>query len=145
MTSRIALISCVKSKRSSASPAGELYTSPLFRGLKALAQESCERWYILSAMHGVLAPAQVVAPYELTLNTMRKRERLEWASRVQSQLVELLPAGASVTLLAGARYREGVEPFLRNHGFHVTVPLLGLSLGQQLSWLKRHRERDRVG
>lgn len=134
--SRVALVSCVKSKRGAASPAGELYTSQLFRGLKAYAIAHADAWYILSAEHGVLRPDDLIAPYETTLNTMPKRDRVAWAGRVQLQL-EILPSGTEVILLAGSRYREGIEPFLRQRGFAVSIPMEGLGVGQQLRWLNR--------
>ena len=136
MAQRIAIVSCVKQKRTSAAPARELYVSELFRGLRRYAEACADAWYILSAEHGLLHPDQVVAPYERTLNTMRKPERLVWASRVQRQLLEVLPASAEVILLAGARYRENLEPFLRSMGYEVSVPLAGLALGKQLQYLK---------
>ena len=136
MSQRIALVSCVKQKRSSAAPARDLYISELFRGLRWYAEARAGAWYILSAEHGLLHPDQVVAPYERTLNTMRKPERLAWASRVQRRLLEVLPASAEVILLGGARYRENLEPFLRSMGYEVSVPLAGLALGKQLQYLK---------
>jgi hypothetical protein len=80
---------------------------------------------------------QVVQPYERTLNKMPKRERLAWAERVQQKLLEVLPVGAEVILLAGMRYREEIEPFLRNRGFSVSVPFEGLTIGKQLQRLKQ--------
>ncbi len=50
----VALVSCVKSKRAVASPARELYVSPLFKGMRAYAETRADAWYILSAEHGVL-------------------------------------------------------------------------------------------
>ena len=61
---------------------------------------------------GLLDPDQVIAPYDCTLNNMSAQERREWATRVQQQLRECLPPGAEVIILAGTRYREGIEPFL---------------------------------
>jgi cytoplasmic iron level regulating protein YaaA (DUF328/UPF0246 family) len=140
VVARVALVSCVKQKRQSASPAQDLYLSQLFRGLRRYAETHADTWYILSAEHGVLRPDEVVAPYELTLNTMPKAERLAWADRVQRQLLELLPADAQIILLAGLRYREQIEPFLRKRGFSVTVPLEGLKIGEQLQRLKQAAE-----
>ena len=137
MGTRIALVSCVKSKRAAASPARELYSSQLFRGLRAYAEAHADAWYILSAEYGVLRPDDVIAPYEKTLTTMPKRDRVVWAGRVQPQLLEILPSGAEVILLAGARYREGIELFLRQHGFSVSTPMEGLGIGKQLQWLNR--------
>jgi hypothetical protein len=68
MSTRVALVSCVKSKRSAPTPACDLYTSPLFRHLRGYAEANADTWYILSAGHGLLRPDQVVAPYERTLN-----------------------------------------------------------------------------
>jgi hypothetical protein len=138
---RVALVSCVKSKRTSASPACELYTSALFRGLRRYAEANAEAWYILSAEHGLLSPSDVVAPYEKSLLRMPRPERDEWARRVRQQLLTVLPAHADVLLLAGARYREGIEQFLKDQGCRVTVPMAGLGIGKQLKWLK---ERDVV-
>lgn len=134
---RVALVSCVKSKQSRAAQAGELYTSHLFRGLRTYALSHADRWFILSAEHGVLAPDAIVAPYERTLNRMRSGERREWAEKVQVQLLKVLPAEADVLILAGLRYREQIVPFLRVNGFRVSIPLEGLSIGKQLQWLKR--------
>jgi Family of unknown function (DUF6884) len=59
------------------------------------------------------------------------------AKRVQQQLMEILPAGAEVILLAEMRFREEIEEFLRDRGFYVSVPLEGLKMGEQLQRLKR--------
>jgi len=96
--SRISISTC-KQKRESAAPAGDLYVSPLFRGLPRYAETHADRWYILSAEHGVLDPGKVVHPYERTLNSMPKGERIEWAARVKGQLIGLLPTGAKVIFL----------------------------------------------
>jgi hypothetical protein len=70
---------------------------------------------------------------------MTKPERLAWAERVQHQLLELLPPGAEIIVLAGVRYREGIVSFLRRHGFKVEVPMNKLAFGQQLRWLNEQQ------
>jgi len=137
---RVALVSCVKAKLSIPAPAGDLYTSQLFRALRQYATTRADRWFILSAEHGLLRPEEVVAPYERTLNRMSSPERLDWADRVQRQLLAILPRDTEVLILAGARYREHIDPFLRENGFVVTAPLKGLAIGRQLQWLKRTAE-----
>lgn len=136
VTIRVALVSCVKSKQARAAPACDLYTSQLFRYLRGYAKANADCWYILSAEHGLLRPEQVIAPYERTLNKMGKVERLAWAERVQRQLLDVLPSGAEVIVLAGERYRSDLVPFLTAHGYNVSVPLEGLPLGRQLQRLK---------
>lgn len=141
MANRVAFVSCVKSKRESESPARDLYTSPLFAGMRRYAEQHVDVWFILSAEHGLLAPDEVVAPYEKTLYKMMKAERLDWAERVQQQIIKVLPPGTKVIVLAGKRYREGLVPFLASKGYSVEVPMEGLSIGSQLSWLNGHTHK----
>lgn len=138
---RIALVSCVKSKQPTPAPARDLYTSTLFRGLRAYAEHVADRWYILSAEHGLVRPDQVLEPYEKTLNHMRRADRDRWAARVREQLVDVLPAGADVIVLAGQRYREGLVPFLEERGHTVSIPLEGLPFGKQLRFLQEQNGR----
>jgi hypothetical protein len=133
---RVALVACVKSKQPSPAPAKDLYTSTLFRGMRAFAEANADAWYILSAEHGLLDPDQVTAPYERTLNKMGKAARQEWAARVQRQLAAVLPARAEVIILAGERYREGLVPLLESRGYGVSIPLQGLPFGRQLQRLR---------
>ena len=110
--------------------------------MRTYAKMNAEEWLILSAKHGVLKPDEVVHPYERTLNRLPKLERLAWADKVQRRLLKLLPAGALITVLAGVRYRENLVPFLRNHGFPVSVPMEGLKFGFQLRWLKKQNRNE---
>lgn len=116
--------------------AKDLYISPFFKKMRRYAEQNSDGWFILSAKHGVLQPEQVIPFYECTLNEMPKQARVDWAKLVQHQLLELLPAGAVVVVLAGDRYREGIVPFLKSHGFTVEVPMDGMKFGPQQRWLK---------
>ena len=104
--------------------------------MRRYAEKNADTWFVLSAQHGLVHPTQVLEPYERTLNRLGKAERLQWATRVQRQLLEMLLPGAEVVILAGVRYRESLVPFLRDRGFSVTIPLEGLSFGRQLQRLK---------
>jgi cytoplasmic iron level regulating protein YaaA (DUF328/UPF0246 family) len=132
---RIALVSCVKSKQNRPAPAKDLYTSPLFKSLRRYAEANADRWFILSAEHGLVDPDKVLAPYEKTLNRARKDQRAVWGRRVQERLDEVLPSGAEVIILAGARYREHLVPFLKSRGHKVSIPLEGMPFGKQLQYL----------
>jgi diadenosine tetraphosphate (Ap4A) HIT family hydrolase len=136
MTHRVALVSCVKSKRPDPAPARDLYTSALFDGFRTYAEANADSWYILSAEHGLLHPDEVVTPYERTLNRMSRPERDRWAEKVRHQLASVVPPEAEVVVLAGQQYREGIVPFLEARGHDVSIPLEGLSFGRQLSRLK---------
>jgi cytoplasmic iron level regulating protein YaaA (DUF328/UPF0246 family) len=104
--------------------------------MRSYAQRNSEKWFILSAEHGVLMPNEIISPYERTLNKMSKVERLEWTKKVQRRLLELMPSDASIVILAGERYRKGIVSFLLERGFPVEVPMEGLKFGLQLRWLK---------
>lgn len=138
MKKRIVLVSCVKTKRNSAVAAKDMYISQLFVGMRRYAEQNSDAWFILSAEHGVLQPDQVISPYERTLKTMPKLDRMAWNERVQNQLNELLTTSAVVVMLAGVRYREGVVPFLERHGIKTEIPMEGKKFGQQLRWLKEN-------
>lgn len=140
---RVVLVSCVGQKMDVSAPACDLYTSALFAGMRSYAEKHANRWFILSAMHGVLSPSEVIEPYEQTLNTMGVKDRRQWASAVCKELLTVLHFGESITVLAGERYREGVVPFLVERGFPVEIPMKGLRIGEQLRWLKERNYDER--
>lgn len=86
----IALVSCTKTKRKVRSPAGSLYTSPLFRKSLLYALSRTDRTYILSAKHGVLSLSDVIDPYELSIKDLTAKEKIQWAEIVDRRLSELI-------------------------------------------------------
>ena len=131
----VALVSCVKLKQAIPAPAGELYTSPLFRGMRQFALRNADRWFVLSAKYGLLDPEQVIAPYEQTLKTARANQRELWAKNVMQAFGERIVAPARVLVLAGVDYRAYLVPMLERADFPVEVPMAALRMGHQLSWL----------
>lgn len=143
----IGLISCVGKKRARTAEAKDLYDSPLFAKSREFVEQRCDCWFILSAKYGLVEPAEVIEPYEETLNTKSRTERDEWACRVWAALRQRLRPDDHVTILAGERYRESLVPHMTKYGCGVNVPMQGLGIGRQLQWLSRqlehpHRERD---
>ena len=132
------LVSCVGQKRPVPAPAKELYTSPWFRKARSYVEAAGQPWFILSAKHGLVHPEDIIAPYEQTLNTMRVSDRRRWAQAVSSELGPYLKDVESVVFLAGQRYRQFLELGLLQRGLAVSVPMEGLKIGEQLSWLDRH-------
>ncbi len=131
------LVSCVRLKAPNPAPAKDLYISDWFRKARAYVEKTGQPWSILSAKHGLLHPDTVLEPYDRTLRTMPIDQRRAWAQRVLTD-IELNHGGVeSFVLLTSRRYREFLEPALRERGFSVQVPLKGLRIGQQLSWFKR--------
>lgn len=135
MLARVALVSCVKSKQGHAAPARELYTSALFTKARAWAEQHCDAWFVLSAKYGLVQPDEMIAPYELTLNTMASAERRVWARRVygQMQTAGLLDPSTTFVWLAGAKYKADLATLLSV--YPQQDPLVGLPLGKRLRWL----------
>ena len=133
----LCLVSCVAKKLPRSAPAKDLYVSPLFRKARSLVEARGWPWLILSAKYGLVAPEQVIEPYEQTLNTMGRAERRDWAERCLDALGPHLAGVKSVVFLAGVKYREFLAPALRDRGIGVHVPMEGLPIGKQLAWLDR--------
>lgn len=132
---KIALVACAKQKLTEPAPARDLYTSRLFQASRAYAERHADVWFILSAFHELVKPAQIVHPYERTLNDMRVREREAWAARVWAALAPAVQHGDEVIVLAGRVYREDLAWRLERKGAIVRVPLEGMGIGQQVQWL----------
>ncbi|MFZ6005759.1 MAG: DUF6884 domain-containing protein [Actinomycetota bacterium] len=139
---RIGLVGCVKQKASRAMPAADLYESTLFEGRRAFVKLSCDRWWILSAEHGLVHPASVLEPYDRALKDMGRAERRAWSEHVLRSLddAEGDLDGAVVEIHAGAEYRDfGVTDGLRRRGCQVEVPTEGMRIGRQLQFYAQAR------
>ena len=129
------LVSCVSVKLPGAAPARDLYVSPWFLKARACIEALGCPWYILSAKHGLLDPGSTIDPYDETLKTMSADRRRNWARGVIEDLAPRLKDVDSVTIFAGMAYREFLEPELLGWGVELHVPMQGMRIGQQLSWL----------
>jgi hypothetical protein len=107
---RVGVISCGKTKQTTAAPAAELYTGAYFQLCRRWAEQRFTSWVILSAEHGVLTPDQVVAPYDRTLPGMDRATRDAWGVKVRAQLGDMFGPHAIYTALAGADYRAHLQP-----------------------------------
>lgn len=136
----IGLVGCASMKLKRPAQARDLYVSPLFRKASAHAAATCDRWYVLSAKHGLLRPDDVVEPYDVKLGRTTRDPATNaptihgWAQRVREQLRQELHGipGAHLSILAGEQYRTIIyADFPWSHD----VPMKGMGLGEQLAWL----------
>lgn len=102
--STIVLVACGKAKASEPSPAAELYTGQLTQARIAWARHFYQLDGILSAKHGLLEPAEVVAPYDLTLYQLPMVERRAWARATAAEIEDRWSGRPRVVLLAGEPY-----------------------------------------
>lgn len=138
MTAPLYLIACSAAKAPFPCPARELYRGDLFRKSVDYAEWKGSPWVVLSALHGVLLPDQIVAPYDTTMSDLGKQERAAWASRVNDALAAL--GHSDLVALAGQSYRQ---PLLEHPRFRhcfpkgLQAPMQGLGIGLQKAWLAR--------
>ena len=131
----VGLVGCVQKKSPTAGPARDLYVSPLFLGRRRWAEQTCGRWYILSAMHGLVAPHQRLEPYDMSLNSLTTPQRQDWSSSVLDQLSRSLGRldQYEFEMHAGRSYFEfGLSHGLEDAGAQVSYPMAGLGIGKQL-------------
>lgn len=131
----VVLVSCVKLKQQKRVAAQDLYTSPLFRGMRQYAEAVADRWFILSAKHGLLSPTRLIGPYDQTLLRTPAAERRAWAQMVGRSIALIVPPPSRLVILAGAAYCRDLVPLLLKH-FTVELPMQGMRMGPRLRWLK---------
>jgi hypothetical protein len=116
-----------------------LYSFPLLKLGSAYLDAHTDDWYVLSAKYGLVHKDKRIAPYELTLNSMRTADVRVWAERVWSHLSPVLGDFDKVIFVAGERYRRFLLPRIEEFGIICEVPLERMGIGEQLSWLKNSR------
>lgn len=136
MEKNIYLVSCVKPKRGYPSPAKDLYLSDWFKKASRYASQNADEWFILSAKYFLVLPDQVIEPYDLTLKSMDTKEKIDWANHVYQMIKPLISSEDKIFFLAGQDYRNYLIPLLQHDGFAVNIPMEGLRIGEQKSWLK---------
>ena len=136
----IYIVQCVSKKHKTSQPARQLYTSQLFTNAAAYAEKISDEWFIISAKYGLVRPSDLLEPYDVTLKNMSAFERREWAKRVFSDLKPCLQATDTVVMLAGIIYRKDLAKMIEGLGCKVEIPMIGLRIGEQVSWLKKQLE-----
>lgn len=133
---RFVLIGCSKSKLPAEAPARDLYTGQLFRKAVSWAERHELQWFVVSALHGLLTPDHIIAPYNYTIKDLRQREREQWAHRlVTGKLTSYAPKDSHAILLLPEPYRRFLEVELFRNKITYENPLAGLGIGRQLKWL----------
>lgn len=132
---RVGFVACSKTKSSLKLPAAALYTSPLFRKSLLAAHTQSESVYILSAKHGLLSCDDVIEPYDITLKTMKLRERMAWGKRIGVELNSVLRPRDTAVLFGGQEYLAPLKPEFDRLEVGVESPLGSLSLGSRLQFL----------
>lgn len=134
---KIGLVACCGEKRTHPDAARELYQSDLFKKAAAYCEKNYDRWYILSAMHGMVRPDAIIEPYDKKLTAS---DGNEFAAKVMAHLPDE-PGNYGRTLFyahAGKYYTDPLLPFVP-----MAFPMRGLGIGEQLAWYKE-RLKDEI-
>lgn len=135
------LIGCSQTKAATECPAIAMYRGALFaRSLEWAAMLGYDKLWILSAKFGLLAPAKVIEPYELTLNSAATRRA--WTTRATREIIRATAEGDELIVLAGAQY-IGWRSELVIRGRRVVTPLAGKGIGTRKQWLAQEVDRMR--
>jgi hypothetical protein len=134
VTSPVYLVACVSQKLDRRVAAADLYRSDWFRKARTYVEETGDRWYILSAAHGLVEPTRRLAPYDVTLRDLTAAERRLWGEKTTRQLRRAIGShhAGPIVFLAGQLYRQ---PLLAFAGDRAAIPMLGMGIGQQKAWL----------
>lgn len=153
-TAHLVLVGCAAQKREGGPyPAGQLYTSTLFKLAQRWAEQNGDAWRVLSAGRGLLDPAGPMMSYDTKLQDRPADERERWARGMgwavwcaADYLRDRLEADeVLITCLAGEAYctwipHLGTCPQFDARAMfpiRVELPLQGLQIGERLQWLSR--------
>jgi hypothetical protein len=136
LSAPIHLVACCATKLDRPARAADLYRSDWFTKARDYVTATGTRWFILSAAHGLVRPAQRLAPYDATLAALTPAQRQMWAEQVTRQLRAAIDPRHSgdIVFLAGAEYRDHLLPIA---GGRARVPMAGMVIGEQKAWLIR--------
>ena len=139
---RVGFIGCVKQESARPAAAKDLYTSTLFVGRRRYVERTCDEWWVLSALYGLVHPDDLLDPYDCALRNSSRRERRSWAALVLAAIEKrvAVQSGDVVELHAGAEYRDyGLADGLATCGARIVNPTAGLGIGLQLAFYKEFK------
>jgi len=135
---RIGLVSCTSKKLERPARARDLYSaSPNFPKWVAWVEDSCDRWFVLSAKHHLVHPDEVLPPYDQTLDGASVAEKRRWSTQVINELEAVIGdiGSHSFEIHAGRNYWAfGLREELEARGATVTVPAEGLNMFERAAF-----------
>jgi hypothetical protein len=139
----LVLIGCVRTKKAVSASAAELFDSPLFERRRHYAVTSGLPWFILSAKFGLLAPNDVIGPYDVYLKDQNPGYRKAWGEFVVAQLEQDASRlhGLTIEIHAGEAYVTPLQAPLAARGAKLAAPLAHLRQGEQLAWYDTDERR----
>ena len=137
----ISIISCVKKKQDGCHPAKKLYTSTLFNKSYKIAKKLSDEVFILSAEHGLIEEDKQICFYDKTLNSISKKEYIDWCKKVEQQASKKIKNCNNIYIFSGEKYRKPIEVFSSKHSIDYYNFLGNRTFGGRLSFLKSIESR----
>lgn len=135
------MVACSAEKLDTTSPAADLYTGSMFRiawsAATAEAEASGGRVLILSALHGLLDPATLVAPYDCKLGDDRSIEADELAAQIAD--TGIIAEADDVYAFLPNGYLDLLDSALRSLDFTPPAPVFEATCG-----IGEHRKVCRI-
>ena len=122
-TKPIVLVSCGKQKLDHSAQGKDLYISRRFRAARKFAETFGSNWFILSAKHGLVAPDQILDPYDQDLNLLTSCEKSLWVETIVAGLLKYNLLPKQLVVLATGVYGDLLRECLKREGFSVIYPL----------------------
>src|SRR5205085_8135304 len=89
------------------------------------------------AKYGLLAPDEIIDPYDLTLKGASRQFKLDWAKRVDGQIRSSIGRTKYFIVLAGDDYYAPLTEVGAHDPLSFLAPMQGLSLGNRLAFLNQ--------
>ena len=137
---KIALIGCVKTKQSFSCEAERMYISPLFRKtVEFIKKQKYDKWYILSALYGLIDNKKIIDPYNLALNSFSQKQLRDWSAMIFKSIMDLQLNNLS--FLCGERYcNEYLLSLLDSAGIKYDKPFDKMPMGVRLAFLSSNNK-----
>jgi hypothetical protein len=123
---RVVLIGSSGATAAAPDEAGRLFGSDGFARAREHAVHSQLPWFVLSAKHGLLDPAEVITPYEVQIDDQPAAYRTAWGEWVVAQLADRLQLdGVTVEVHGGVDFAQPLRQPLARRGAVLDIPLPG--------------------
>lgn len=148
------LVSCGAAKLPHPAPARGLYTGSLFTAARGwverqLALGEVDGWRILSARHGIVAPDEIIGPYEATMDTKTVDELRRWVAKVDNAVRtpghglglgnwSQYDGHVTLTILAAGSYADPLVTAWNGLDWDIRTPLAGLGMPARIRALHRN-------
>jgi len=108
--------------------------------MRRYVESSCSDWRILSALHHLVQPTQLIKPYEKTMKSMARDEQRTWALTVFDQIKNEFPEPSRVLfeVHGGKDYVRDLVPLLKSAGYRIELPVPSFGIGRRMQWYDRN-------